>query len=66
MRYEYLIIFMGKKGLGRMNFVLDRPITGVEQLDDMDKALREQKDTEGNCDDSIFVINYKLLKSYQV
>lgn len=65
-QYEYMILYMGKNGLGRVTMTLDRPITDVDTIMKIDETLREQEDGEGNKDETIFVLNYKLLKSYNV
>ena len=65
-QYEYMILYMGKNGLGRVTMTLDRAITDVDTIMKIDETLREQEDGEGNKDETIFVLNYKLLKSYNV
>lgn len=65
-QYEYMILYMGKNGLGRVTMTLDRYITDVDTIMKIDETLREQEDGEGNKDETIFVLNYKLLKSYNV
>lgn len=65
-KFEYLILFVGKNGFGRISIILDKPITDMETLEQLDKALREQSGKDGDKDETIFVINYKLLKSYTI
>lgn len=65
-QYEYMILYMGENGLGRVTMTLDRAITDVDTIMKIDETLREQEDGEGNKDETIFVLNYKLLKSYNV
>ena len=66
MNYEYLLIYIGKNGLGRVNMTLDRPITDTQTLTDLDNLLKNQENELGEKDETIFVINYKLLKSYNI
>ena len=65
-KFEYLIVFIGKNGFGRMVITLDKPITDVETINQLDEALREESTKNGDKDETIFVINYKLLKSYSI
>lgn len=65
-KFEYLLIFIGKNGFGRMTITLDKPLTDAETIEQLDNALREQSEKNGDRDDSLFVINYKLLKSYTI
>ena len=66
MNYEYLLIYIGKNGLGRVTMTLDRPITDTQTLTDLDNLLKNQENELGEKDETIFVINYKLLKSYNI
>jgi hypothetical protein len=65
-KFEYLLIFVGKNGFGRTTITLDKPITDVDTITQIDEALRTQSEQDGERDETIFVINYKLLKSYTI
>lgn len=65
-KYEYLVIFIGKNGFGRIPITLEKPITDMEHLLQLDNALREQSEKDGERDDTLSVINYKLLKTYTI
>ena len=65
-KYEYLIIFIVKNGFGRIPITLEKPITDMEHLLQLDNALREQSEKDGERDDTLSVINYKLLKTYTI
>ena len=65
-KFEYLLIFVGKNGFGRMTITLDKPITDADTITQLDEALRNQSEENGERDETIFVINYKLLKSYTI
>ena len=45
---------------------LEKPITDMEHLLQLDNALREQSEKDGERDDTLSVINYKLLKTYTI
>lgn len=65
-KFEYLLITLGKNGLGRITITLDKPITDADTLLQLDEALRKQSEQDGEKDDTLFVLNYKLLKSYSI
>jgi len=65
-KFEYLLIFIGKNGFGRITITLDKPITDMDTITQLDEALRKQSEESGDKDETLFVINYKLLKSYTI
>lgn len=66
MKHEYLIIYVGKYGFGRLTLTLDSAITDIQTLSEIDNLIREQENNNGEKDDTAFVINYKLLKAYNI
>ena len=58
--YEYAVIYSVPNGIGRICITRDRPIKSYSDLQELDKFISEKNDLA-----NLFVINYKLLRTFK-
>ena len=58
--YEYAVIYSVPNGIGRICITRDRPIKSYSDLQELDKFISEKNDPA-----NLFVINYKLLRTFK-
>ena len=57
MRYEYMIVYRGKKGVGRCFMCLDKVISSGHDVIATDEVIQKEM-----CDDTMHVVDFKLLR----